>query len=121
MSSFDPPPAWTIIKVPYPYTDRPVRQSRPALVVAATGAEAGMALVWVLMITSAANRGWAGDVMISDIETAGLSAPSVVRTEKIATVQASDVTALGMLPRVDRATVASKVRDILAALVGQVA
>jgi len=33
MPPFD---AWDIIKVPFPYTDRPVRQRRPALVVAAT-------------------------------------------------------------------------------------
>lgn len=47
------------------------------------------------MITSAANRGWLGDVEILDLEQAGLPAPSVVRSAKIATIETRDVTPLG--------------------------
>lgn len=32
MAAFKP---WDLIKVPFPYTDRPVRQRRPALVISA--------------------------------------------------------------------------------------
>lgn len=51
---------WDVVKVPFPYTDRPVRQYRPALVVAAGEIEAAHGLIWVLMITSAAchTQGW---------------------------------------------------------------
>ena len=38
------------------------------------------------MITAAENRGWPGDVEISDAQAAGLPAPSVIRTAKIATI-----------------------------------
>jgi mRNA interferase MazF len=114
-SGSDAPSVWAVVKVPYPYTDRPVRQSRPALVVGRTGETAGMPLVWVLMITSAANRGWSGDVPISDIAAAGLPAPSLVRTEKIATVDAREVTPLGRLPEPDRDAVAAHMRAILEA------
>ena len=34
MATFKP---WEVVKVPFPYTDRPVRQHRPALVIAAGG------------------------------------------------------------------------------------
>ena len=114
MSGSDPPPVWSIVKVPYPYTDRSVRQNRPALVVARTGAGAGLPLLWVLMITSAANRGWAGDVAISDLGAAGLPAPSIVRAEKIATVDAREVSVLGVLPEADRPAVAARLRAIVA-------
>jgi mRNA-degrading endonuclease toxin of MazEF toxin-antitoxin module len=51
-----------VVKVPFPYTDRSTRQSRPALVVSTGGIEAAHGLLWVVMITSAENRGWPGDV-----------------------------------------------------------
>jgi mRNA interferase MazF len=104
---------WDIVKVPFPYTDRPVRQRRPALVVVAGEIEATHGLLWLVMITSAENRGWPGDVGISDLSAAGLPAPSIVRPAKIATVDARDAQQLGMLPLVDREAVASCLRGIL--------
>jgi len=83
-----------VVKVPFPYTDRSTRQSRPALVVS-TGLEDAHKLVWVVMITSAENRGWPGDVAITNLAEAGLPAPSVVRAAKIATIDATDATKLG--------------------------
>jgi mRNA interferase MazF len=49
------------------------------------------------MITSAANRGWSGDVAIANLSTAGLPAPSVIRTAKIATIDARDAIKLGRI------------------------
>ena len=86
-----------VIKVPFPYTDRPTRRSRPALVVSAGGIEEAHGLLWVVMITSAANRGWPGDVAVTNLAAAGLPAPSVVRTAKIATIEASDAARLGKI------------------------
>lgn len=91
---------WDVVKVPYPYTNRPVTEHRPALVLAVI--PEGPRLLWVMMITSANNRPWAGDVAISDLITAGLPAPSVIRTAKIATVDATLAARLGALPDVDR-------------------
>jgi mRNA interferase MazF len=84
-----------VIKVPFPYTDRPTRQSRPALVVSTGGIEALHGLLWVVMITSAQNRGWAGDVPVANLTMAGLPVPSLIRTAKIGTIEASDATRLG--------------------------
>jgi mRNA interferase MazF len=111
MPIFEP---WDIIKVPFPYTDRPVRQRRPALVVAATALQAEHGLLWVLMITSAENRGWQGDVSISDLTHSGLSAESVVRTAKIATIEAKDAERIGRLPLIDRKAVEARVHGELA-------
>ena len=105
---------WDIVKVPFPYTDRPIRQNRPALVIAAGELEATHGLLWLAMITSAANRGWTGDVLISDMPEAGLPVPSIVRTAKIATIEARDAQRLGTLPPADRNAVSRSLRDRLA-------
>lgn len=88
-----------VVKVPFPYTDRPTRQRRPALIVSSPDLQRQHGLSWLLMITSAANRGWEGDVDIADITLAGLPAPSVVRSAKIATIDSRDAEYLG---RVDQ-------------------
>ena len=107
---------WSVVRVPFPYTDRPVRQHRPALVVAANGLQSAHALLWVLMITSAENRGWPQDVVISNYERAGLPVASLVRCAKIATIDAQDAEPIGTLPNADRPKVARHVRRLLAPL-----
>ena len=107
---------WDIVKIPFPYTDRPIRRNRPALVIAAGELEAAHGLVWLAMITSAANRGWTGDVLISDLPEAGLPVPSIVRTAKLATIEARDAQRLGTLPQAERNSVSRSLRDWLAAL-----
>lgn len=95
MPSFEP---GDVVKVPFPYTDRATRQRRPALVISDSSLQAAHGLLWVLMITSAENRGWAGDVAVSDLGKAGLPVPSVIRTAKIATIDARDAEPLGSIP-----------------------
>lgn len=84
MGIFSP---WDVVRVPFPYTDRPVRRRRPALVIAAGEIEETHGLLWLVMITSAEDRGWESDVPVSDLGAAGLPAASIVRPAKIATVE----------------------------------
>ena len=107
---------WEIVRVPFPYADRPVRQRRPALVIAAGDLQAAHGLLWLAMITSEVHRGWPGDVVISDLDGAGLPAPSIVRPAKIATIDASDAGRLGTLPPADRDAVRIYLRQRLSAL-----
>jgi mRNA interferase MazF len=104
---------WDIVRVPFPYVERPVRQRRPALVIAAEDAETDHGLLWLAMITSAANRGWRGDVAISNLSEAGLPVPSVVRPAKLATIESRDADRLGTLPLSDRAAIARYLEDRL--------
>lgn len=88
-----------VVRVPFPYTDRNSRQYRPALVVSAGGLGDANRFLWVVMITSAENRGWPGDVaLVEDHESVGLPVPSIVRTTKIATIEARHADRLGTLP-----------------------
>lgn len=111
---------WDIVKVPFPYTDRPVRRRRPALVIAGGELQTRHGLIWLAMITSAENRGWAGDVAVSDLAAAGLPAPSIVRPAKIATIEARDAERLGVLPPSDRGAVAAYVADRFGAVLDSV-
>ena len=105
---------WNLVKVPFPYTNRPIQQRRPGLVVAIPDAAGAPDLLWVLMVTSAANGGWPEDVLISDLKQAGLPAASVVRTAKIATIKAQDAELIGSLPVADRTQVATALQTALA-------
>jgi len=117
MPIFEP---WDIVRVPFPYTDRPIRQRRPALVIAADKIEAEHGLLWLMMITSAENRGWPSDIAISDLVLAGLPAASIVRAAKIATVEARDAQRLGMLPPADRDAVSLQLKRLLAPVLGSI-
>jgi mRNA interferase MazF len=115
MPSFE---VWDTVKVPFPYTDRPIRQRRPALVVAAGDLLAEHGLLWLAMITSAANRSWPGDVPVSDLQSAGLPIPSIIRVTKIATIEARDAEKLGVAAQADRVGVAKYLNRVLAVTLG---
>jgi mRNA interferase MazF len=102
-----------VVRVPFPYTDRNTRQHRPALVVSNGPVGANDALLWVVMITSADNRPWAGDCPIAAFAEAGLPIPSVVRPAKITTIEARDAERVG---RLDAALTAQVMRTIGACL-----
>jgi mRNA interferase MazF len=111
MATFEP---GDVVKVPFPYTDRPTRQHRPALVIGAGDIATRHGLLWVLMITSAENRPWPSDIEVTDLALAGLPAASVVRTAKIATIEAVDAQRLGVLPPSALASVRAQVVRTLA-------
>lgn len=102
-----------VIKVPFPYTDRATRQSRPAVVVSTARLQDLHGLLWVVMITSAANRGWQDDVQVADLRRAGLPVPSVIRSAKIATIDASDASKLGRISAAQLRRVTGQIRQKL--------
>lgn len=116
MASSDPAPRrFDVVIVPFPYTDQLAEKRRPALVVSTDRFNRKHGLLWVIMITSAENRPWEGDVAVSDLSRAGLPAPSVIRTAKIATIEPGRVVRIA--GRVD-GKIAQSVRQQLAAIAG---
>lgn len=80
-----------LARVPFPYVDKNRLSHRPAVVVAVVPDGPEGPLLWVLMVTSAENPRWPGDIdVIDNHEAVGLPAPSLIRTAKIATVAARD-------------------------------
>ena len=105
-----------VIKVPFPYADRATRQSRPAVVVSTAQLQDLHGLLWVAMITSAENRGWPDDVPVADLELAGLPVPSVIRSAKIATIDAADASKLGRVSAGQVRRLAGKIGQRLGAV-----
>ena len=100
-----------VVRIPFPYTDRNTRQHRPGLVVSTGGIGDQAGLIWVVMITSAANRRWPDDLDLEDrYGEAGLPAPSVVRPSKIATIEASAAERIGRLDEARLAVVMETIR-----------
>ena len=79
---------WDIVLTGFPYADSGVVKKRPVLVVATFTPTSRIHLLWVLMITSTSLAGWRGDVTIRDIKKAGLPIASIIRTAKIACIDA---------------------------------
>jgi mRNA interferase MazF len=105
-SRFD---VFDIVVVPFPYADRLAGKRRPALVIS-NRRLAPFGLIWMAMITSAANDPWSCDVAIVDLVRAGLPAPSVVRTAKIACIEPARIERRA--GRLDKATAKSRGTEV---------
>ena len=71
---------FTVVRVPFPFSDRQASKHRPALVLsdaAVFNLPAGHSVM--AMVTSADNLAWPLDCLLADLSTAGLPAPSMVR------------------------------------------
>ena len=105
-----------IVWVPFPFVEAPRLRDRPALVVSVQSPAPDMPLLWVLMITSAANKGWQGDVSLETrFAECGLKVACVIRTAKITTVEAGRARRSGTLPQ----DLLAKVREELGRHLGQ--
>lgn len=71
--------AFDVVVVPFPFTGRSATKRRPALVISNRRFNEDHGQAVLAMITSAANRGWASDVSIRDLQRAGLRIPCVLR------------------------------------------
>ncbi len=72
--------AFDVVVVPFPFTDSAQSKKRPAVVLSSkTNFNGQIGHSVLAMITSAKNTRWPLDVTISDLKTAGLPAPSIIR------------------------------------------
>lgn len=71
---------FTVVRVPFPFTDRTATKNRPALILSDATLFNHIAGHSVMaMITSASNAPWPLDCSLEDLVTAGLPSPSKVR------------------------------------------
>ena len=105
--------AFDIVVVPFPHADRLAEKRRPALVIS-NRKLSPFGLIWVAMITSADHAPSSSDVTITDLARAGLPAPSVVRTAKIACIEPARIERrAGRLDKATAKAVVQKVRGYL--------
>ena len=107
---------FAVVRVPFPFTDRDAAKNRPALVLSdatAFNEPAGHSVI--AMITSAANAPWPLDCPITDLDAAGLPAPSKVRFKLFTLDHRMVRGALGTLSPVDSRTVSDALGRLLGA------
>ena len=107
------PAVWDIVRVDFPYADQAATRRRPALIVAVPDIHDDFAILWLLMITSARHMPWPFDVPVSDLRGTGLSHGCVVRTAKIAVLDAQLAVRIGELATADRTQVRENLREVL--------
>lgn len=107
--------AGDIVRVLFPHVERNLRRSRPALVLTRAPLGPDGMLIWVGMITNARRKAWPGDILIEDHEAAGLPVPSLVRTAKIATLEAASASRIGRLSESQIAAVRKQILGYLRA------
>ncbi len=111
MASFD---RFDVVRVPFPFTDRQAEKNRPALVIsngAAFNRVAGHSVM--AMITSAGHAPWPLDVTISDLQAAGLPAPSMLRFKLFTLDHRLIRGTLGRLAQKDQMKVQKALRRLL--------
>ena len=68
-----------VVKVIFPFTDKVASKKRPALVVSSSNYQINYNHCILAMITSAKHTSWQDDVIITNLESAGLTSPSKIR------------------------------------------
>jgi len=76
---------FSLIIVPFPFTDKPHVKRRPALVLSNTHHQKETDHITLLMVTSDKHSDWKSDYQITDIQTTGLTSPSIIR-QKLFTI-----------------------------------
>ena len=105
---------FTVVRVPFPFTDRNATKNRPALVLsdaASFNTPAGHSVM--AMITSQGNAPWPLDCPVADLKAAGLPAPSLVRFKLFTRDHRLVRGELGMLSATDTATVRTALAQLL--------
>jgi mRNA interferase MazF len=107
---------FSVVRVPFPFSDRNATKNRPALVLsdaAAFNTPVGHSVM--AMITSEVNAPWPLDCPLSDLAAAGLPAPSKVRF-KLFTLDHRLVRGeLGRLSAADQQVVRMSLKQLLGA------
>ena len=97
---------FSVVVVPFPFTDQTATKRRPALVLSSAPFNISVGHSVLAMITSAKNSNWLFDVAISDLNSAGLSSSSIVRMKLFTLDNRLIIRKAGILADTDRQAVA---------------
>ncbi|WP_216905122.1 type II toxin-antitoxin system PemK/MazF family toxin [Synechococcus sp. CCY 0621] len=103
----------TVVRVPFPFTDREAPKLRPALVLSQPEFQRGCGHLLLAMITSARQSSWPLDWPIEDLQAAGLPQPCLVRFKLFTLDERLVLGSLGSLAAADRTGVAARLGKLL--------
>jgi mRNA interferase MazF len=98
---------FSVVVVPFPFTDQNASKRRPALVLSSTLFNNALQHSVLAMITSAKNSNWLLDVAISDLQNAGLTSESIVRMKLFTLDNRLIIRQAGSLADTDRQAVSN--------------
>ncbi len=110
MSAFD---RYTVVRVPFPFTDRQAQKLRPAVVLSQPGFQRGCGHLLLAMITSAGQSSWPLDWPVDDLAAAGLPQPCLVRFKLFTLDERLVLGSLGALADADRSGVEAQLVKLL--------
>jgi mRNA interferase MazF len=94
---------WSVVVVPFPFTDRRQSRRRPAVVLSPEPFQAEHGCCVLGMVTDARNPRWPSDVELSDLAAAGLRFASVFRCKVFTLDERLILGRVGSLAPADRA------------------
>ncbi len=105
---------YTIVKVPFPFTDKVASKNRPALIISDAEAFNNRIEHSVMaMITSTKQSDWPLDTIITDLDCAGLPVPSKIRLKLFTLDHRLIRGTLGKLSAVDQANFEKNITALL--------
>ena len=107
-------PPFTLVRVPFPFTERQAIKRRPALVLSNPAFQEQSGHLLLAMVTSARNSQWPTDWQIKDLQAAGLAQPCVIRFKVFTLDQSLLMGSLGALSEADRRGVQSRLTEVAA-------
>lgn len=105
--------AGDVVLVPFPFVDSPRTKKRPALVLSRKKFNQTDRHSVLAMITTGGGFSWKSDSKISDLQTTGLSAPSVVRMKLFTLDNRVILRQIGYLDTRDRKRILNTMKHVV--------
>ncbi len=103
---------WEVVIVPFPFSTQPGNKRRPALVLSQRDFNKHGSTV-LAMITTAAHRPWPGDVTLTNLHSAGLNVPCLVRIKLFTIDNRLIIKKIGRLATADEKRISAQLRTLL--------
>ena len=102
-----------IVAVPFPFADTATSKKRPAIILSSDEFNQKTKHSVMAMITSARNNAWFADIPITNLSSAGLPKPSVIRMKLFTLDHRLILNSLGTLSKKDQNTLYKTTKSIL--------
>lgn len=102
-----------VVKVSFPFTDKATVKKRPAIVISSSEYQINYYHCILAMITSAKQTSWQDDIIITNLQTAGLPSPSKIRLKIFSLDCDLIIGKLGYLAENDKESISIKLKKYL--------
>lgn len=107
---------YDIVKVPFPFTDIHAEKVRPAIIISSAkyfNARTGASVLAMITSLKSDRYMWPTDIEITELKSAGLPAPSVIRFKIFTLDHRLILQRLGVLSKTDQESFRDKLKVIL--------